>query len=52
MQLDDLDSALVVGELGLDGAVRHIRGVLSVAALAHERQSRCPLEPVLGRFPY
>src|SRR5512136_1838774 len=33
-----LEGSLVVGELGLDGAVRHIRGVLSIAALARERQ--------------
>ena len=26
--VDDLDKALFVGELGLDGAVRHVRGVL------------------------
>ena len=52
LEVNDLGNALIVGELGLDGAVRHIRGVLSVAALARERQSRCPLEPVLGRFPY
>jgi len=38
IRVDDLDSALVVGELGLNGAVRHIRGVLSVAALARQRQ--------------
>ncbi len=30
----DLDQALFVGELGLDGAVRHVRGVLPVAAFA------------------
>jgi magnesium chelatase family protein len=35
---DVLEGALIVGELGLDGAVRHIRGVLSIAALARERQ--------------
>lgn len=35
---DTLESALVVGELGLDGSVRHIRGVISIAALARERQ--------------
>ena len=52
LKVDDLNNALIVGELGLDGAVRHIRGVISVAALARERQSRCPLEPVLGSFPY
>src|SRR5512136_1419241 len=31
---DDLDKALFVGELGLDGSVRHVRGVLPVAAFA------------------
>jgi len=31
-----LDGALAVGELSLDGSVRHIRGVLPVAALARE----------------
>ena len=31
---DDLDKALFVGELGLDGQVRHVRGVLPVAAFA------------------
>ncbi len=35
--LESLQGSLVVGELGLDGAVRHIRGVLSIAALARER---------------
>ena len=36
--VDTLEGSLIVGELGLDGAVRHIRGVLSIAALARERQ--------------
>ncbi|MEW5867862.1 MAG: YifB family Mg chelatase-like AAA ATPase [Chloroflexota bacterium] len=31
---DCLDGALVVGELSLDGLVRHVRGVLPMAALA------------------
>lgn len=30
----DLDSALFLGELSLDGSVRHVRGVLPVAAFA------------------
>jgi magnesium chelatase family protein len=30
----ELDDALVVGELGLDGSVRHINGVLPMAAMA------------------
>ncbi len=36
--VDPLEGSLIVGELGLDGVVRHIRGVLSIAALARERQ--------------
>lgn len=30
----ELDDALVVGELGLDGSVRHVNGVLPMAAMA------------------
>lgn len=33
----DLSNALVIGELSLDGAVRHTNGVLSIALLARER---------------
>lgn len=33
----DLSSALIVGELSLDGTVRHTNGVLSIALLARER---------------
>src|SRR5512135_3301332 len=32
-----LEGSLVAGELGLDGSVRHIRGVISIAALARQR---------------
>lgn len=32
--LAEMDDALVVGELGLDGTVRHINGVLPMAAMA------------------
>ena len=32
-----LEGALAVGELSLDGSVRHIRGVLPMAALAREK---------------
>src|SRR5512136_719423 len=35
--LDCLDGSLVVGELSLDGNVRHVRGVLPIAALAREQ---------------
>lgn len=38
--LAELEDALVVGELGLDGGVRHINGVLSMAAMAAERGFR------------
>lgn len=33
----DLDQTLVIGELGLEGNVRHVNGVLSMAAMAKER---------------
>jgi magnesium chelatase family protein len=33
---ESLEGALVLGELSLDGGVRHVRGVLSMAALARE----------------
>jgi magnesium chelatase family protein len=33
---EDLDDALVIGEVSLDGSVRHVRGVLPMAALARE----------------
>ena len=32
-----LEDGLVVGELSLDGSVRHVRGVLPMAAIAHEK---------------
>src|SRR3990170_3409259 len=35
-----LDGSLVLGELSLDGAVRHVRGVLPMAALAREQGIR------------
>lgn len=35
--LADLEDALVVGELGLDGTVRHVNGVLSMPAMAAEQ---------------
>lgn len=33
----DLSNALIIGELSLDGTVRHTNGVLSIALLARER---------------
>ncbi len=35
-----LEGALILGELSLDGSVRHVRGVLPMAALARERGIR------------
>jgi len=35
-----LDGAVVVGELSLDGQVRHVRGVLAITATARERGFR------------
>ncbi len=37
---DALEGSLVVGELSLDGAVRHVRGVLPMAALARQQGFR------------
>ncbi len=37
--------ALVVGELSLDGSVRHVRGVLPMAALARQQGFRCIFTP-------
>ncbi len=40
-----VDEALVIGELSLDGSVRHVRGVLPMAALARQQNFKriyCP----------
>lgn len=37
---DSLDDALVVGELALDGSVRHVRGILPMAAFARAKGFR------------
>jgi len=37
---ESLEGALVIGELSLDGAVRHVRGVLPMAAVAREKGFR------------
>ena len=34
---EGIEGSLVIGELSLDGSVRHVRGVLSMAALAREQ---------------
>lgn len=36
----ELDDALILGELSLDGSVRHVNGVLPMAALARQRGYR------------
>jgi magnesium chelatase family protein len=37
LNLEDVEETMVVGELSLDGSVRHTRGVLPVAALARSQ---------------
>lgn len=44
---DALDGALVLGELALDGAVRHVRGVLPMSALARDKGYRRIFVPVM-----
>ena len=41
----DLDGLLVLGELGLDGSIRPVRGVLAAAMLARQRGMRGVLVP-------
>jgi len=43
--LEALDGALVVGELSLDGNVRHVRGVLPMAATARQQGFRRVFAP-------
>jgi len=38
--LEQLDGSLVIGELSLDGSVRHVRGVLPMAAVARQQGFR------------
>jgi magnesium chelatase family protein len=45
LSLQSLDSTLVVGELSLDGAVRHVRGVLPMAATARQEGFRRIIVP-------
>jgi len=42
---EELDGLLVLGELGLDGSIRPVRGVLAAAMLAHRRGMRGVLVP-------
>lgn len=43
----DLSDALIIGELSLDGAVRHTNGVLSMATLARERGMKTLFVPAI-----
>ncbi len=43
--LDRLDQTLAVGELSLDGSLRHIRGILPIAALALQEGYKTLLVP-------
>ncbi|HUN21809.1 MAG TPA: YifB family Mg chelatase-like AAA ATPase [Anaerolineales bacterium] len=36
LQPESVENAFIIGELSLDGSVRHVRGVLSMAALARQ----------------
>jgi magnesium chelatase family protein len=44
---ESVDGALIIGELSLDGSVRHVRGVLPMAALAREQGFRRIFTPPL-----
>jgi magnesium chelatase family protein len=46
IRVDDMDCFLLVGELGLDGSVRAIPGILPVAILARERGIKNLILPV------
>ena len=43
--IEPLAKALIVGELGLDGSVRHVRGVLPIAALARSNRFKTLIVP-------
>ena len=45
LQQECLEQVMVVGELGLDGSVQGIPGVLAIAAKAKEQQVRCLVVP-------
>ena len=49
-----LEGSLVIGELSLDGTVRHVRGVLPMAAVAREQgftARLCPQRRMLPKPP-
>ncbi|MBN2146185.1 MAG: YifB family Mg chelatase-like AAA ATPase, partial [Anaerolineales bacterium] len=43
---ESVNSALVIGELSLDGSVRHARGVLPMAATARDQGFKCIFVPL------
>ncbi len=45
MKLAPLDGLIVIGELGLDGSIRSVRGVLAAAMMARDRGCRGVLVP-------
>jgi magnesium chelatase family protein len=45
---DKLDKSLVVGELSLDGAVRHTKGILSMAAMARQKNFETVVVPAVN----
>ncbi len=45
--LESLEGSMVLGELSLDGSVRHVRGVLPMAALAREQGFKRLYVPVM-----
>ena len=46
LQPEVVEGTLIVGELSLDGSVRHVRGVLPMAALARDQKFKRILVPV------
>lgn len=47
---DSLLSTLVIGELSLDGSIRHVRGVLPMAALAREQDFARIIVPEVNAY--
>ena len=46
LQPEVVEGTLIVGELSLDGSVRHVRGVLPMAALARDQKFKSILVPL------
>jgi magnesium chelatase family protein len=45
LEVNCLDGAMVVGELALDGSIRHVRGILPSTAFARDKQFRRIIVP-------